>query len=173
MFPMSLRCRQCKSELREISGSPLSAPGWVFYGLVSLCCVHSLSNVVFPTIPSSFVPQAALRAVTTVTRKSAPCLVCRATDVGTIKVIQIQIQICTNILHYKALYIDTEALNSEELSRKQLCMPSPYQLQLLLTMCTLYFMSRWPTYYTYWNHADFPNVSVFPGDFEFSGIVCN
>jgi hypothetical protein len=36
-----------------------------------------------------------------------------------------------------------------------------------------YFMSRRPTYYTYWNHADFPNVSVFPGDFEFSGIVCN
>ncbi len=35
------------------------------------------------------------------------------------------------------------------------------------------FMSRRPTYYIYWNHADFLNVSVFPGDFEFSGIVCN
>ncbi len=25
------------------------------------------------------------------------------------------------------------------------------------------FMSRWPTYCTYYNHADFLNVSVFPG----------
>jgi dissimilatory sulfite reductase (desulfoviridin) alpha/beta subunit len=34
-------------------------------------------------------------------------------------------------------------------------------------------MSGWPTYCTYQNHADFLNVSVFPGYFEFSGIVCN
>jgi hypothetical protein len=33
-------------------------------------------------------------------------------------------------------------------------------------------MSRRPTYYTYWNHADVLNVSVFPDNFEFSGIVC-
>ncbi len=34
-------------------------------------------------------------------------------------------------------------------------------------------MSCWLTSCTYQIHADFPNVSVFPGDFEFSGIVCN
>ncbi len=36
-----------------------------------------------------------------------------------------------------------------------------------------YFMSHRPTYYTYQNHADFLNLPVFPGDFEFSRIVCN
>jgi hypothetical protein len=44
---------------------------------------------------------------------------------------------------------------------------------VIVSRVIISFMSRRPTYYTYWNHADFLNVSVFPGDFEFSGIVCN
>jgi hypothetical protein len=34
---------------------------------------------------------------------------------------------------------------------------------------------KFSRYYTFKNNADIPNVPVFPGDFEFSGIVlvCN
>jgi hypothetical protein len=35
-------------------------------------------------------------------------------------------------------------------------------VRLLLDKIITFFMSRWPTYCTYLNHADFLNVSVFP-----------